>query len=354
MKKILQFTALNLILAMGLNTSATACTRLVYKGTVESGIVITARSMDWQEDPLSNIWLFPRGMQRDGAAGTNSLRWTSKYGSIIVSGGMANMGDLVTTDGMNEQGLAANLLYLAESDYGAVDISRPHLSISLWAQYVLDNYATVNQAVADLSGNSLQVVAPLMPNGRKSTLHLAISDASGDSAILQYIDGKLVIHHDPKYQVMTNSPVFSQQLAINKYWQDVGNSFVPGTARAADRFVRTSMFIAEIPPVADNNRALAIALSVIRAVSVPMDLPPYPGKPNISNTFWRTIADNKNKVYYFDSALSPNVFWIPLSTLDFTAGAKVKKLTLVGGKIYAGNAADHFVVTEPFRPLAAQ
>ncbi|HEY5206095.1 MAG TPA: linear amide C-N hydrolase [Roseiarcus sp.] len=36
--------------------------------------------------------------------------------------------------------------------------------------------------------------------------HLALADASGDSAIFEYISGKLVIHHDRKYTVMTNSP----------------------------------------------------------------------------------------------------------------------------------------------------
>lgn len=345
---------LTIFLGLSLVPLADACTRVVYKGTSGSKIVITARSMDWQEDPLSNLWAFPRGMQRSGVAGSNSLTWTSKYGSVITSGGMERLGDLITTDGMNEQGLVANLLYLAESDYGAVDEARPHLSISVWTQYILDNYATVTEAVAALQSEPFQVVAPLMPNGRRSTLHLSISDATGDSAILQYIGGKLVINHDPAYQVMTNSPIFSQQLAINQYWQDVGGSFVPGTARAADRFARASMFIATIPPTADNKRALAITLSIIRSVSVPLDLPPFPGKPNISNTFWRTVADHKNRVYYFESALSPNILWVPLGELDLRPGATVKKLTLVDGATYAGDAAGHFVATEPFKPFHAR
>ena len=49
-----------------------ACTRVVYLGP--EGMVITARSMDWQSDLGSNLWSFPRGMARDGAAGPNSIR----------------------------------------------------------------------------------------------------------------------------------------------------------------------------------------------------------------------------------------------------------------------------------------
>jgi penicillin V acylase-like amidase (Ntn superfamily) len=40
---------------------------------------------------------------------------------------------------------------------------------------------------------------------------------------------------------MTNSPVFEKQLALNDYWSGIGGTvFLPGTNRAADRFVRAS------------------------------------------------------------------------------------------------------------------
>ena len=76
-------------------------------------------------------------------------------------------------------------------------------------QYVLDNYATVSEAADDLSQEKFAVVSSLMPAGsRFATLNLAISDAPGDRAIFEYLGGKLTVHHDRSYQVMTNSPVF--------------------------------------------------------------------------------------------------------------------------------------------------
>jgi len=47
-------------------------------------------------------------------------------------------------------------------------------------------------------------------------------------------------------------------------------------------------------------------------------------------------------VYYFESTLSPDIFWIDFKGLDFNPGAKIKKLNLTDGEIYAGNAASHF------------
>ena len=208
-----------------------ACTRVVYQGP--NGTIITARSMDWKEDILSNMWLFPRGMERSGEAGPNSLKWKSKYGSVILSGY-----DICTTDGMNEKGLVANLLWLVESEYPEYDGSKPGLSIAAWTQYVLDNFQTVDEAVAELSKEEFVVVTSYVPGSdRLGTLHLSISDTLGDNAIFEYIDGKLVIHHDRSYQVMTNSPTYDKQLALNEYWEEIGGTtFLPGTNRAADRF----------------------------------------------------------------------------------------------------------------------
>jgi penicillin V acylase-like amidase (Ntn superfamily) len=163
--------------------------------------------MDWVEDMQTNLWVFPRGMKRDGGLGKGSLEWTSKFGSVAASvyeGG--------TADGMNEKGLVANLLYLAESEYPAATDKRPGVCITAWAQYLLDNFATVADAVAELRKDTFLVVSVEAPNGAKGTVHLSISDPSGDSAIFEYVNGKLVIHHGKAYQVMTNSPIYDKQL----------------------------------------------------------------------------------------------------------------------------------------------
>jgi len=333
--------------------AANACTRALYVG--EDQLVLTGRSMDWSEDMFSNLWVFPKGMQRNGAAGVRSVTWTSKYGSIIVSGY-----EIGSTDGMNEEGLVANLLYLAESDYGKLDPNLPVLSILAWAQYVLDNFATVSETVDMFSKETFQIVAPILPEGSPAQLHLAISDASGDSAIFEYVKGKLVVHHGKQYTVMTNSPLYDQQLALNAYWANIGGLvFLPGTNRAADRFARTSFSIGVIPKKTDPHyinavpdkkfeyQAVASVLGVIRSVSVPLGIT-TPKEPNIASTLWRTLSDQKNKIYYFDSATMPNTFWVDLADLDFKIGAPVKKLTIAGGKVFSGNVASLFVDEKPF------
>ena len=325
-----------------LTTQAKPCTRVVYKG--DDNLVLTARSMDWKEDLKSNIWLFPRGMERNGMTGPNTVQWTSKYGSVITSAY-----EISSTDGINEKGLVANLLWLAESSYPEFSTDKKTLTISAWVQYVLDNYATVSEAVTDLEKEHFTVISDKMPaENRMATLHLSISDAEGDNAIFEYIDGKLVIHHDPSYQVMTNSPVFEKQLALNEYWKSIGGTvMLPGTNRAADRFVRASFYTQAIPKTADYRIGVASVFSVIRNCSVPYGIS-TPDQPNISSTRWRTVSDSKNKVYYFESVLVPNVFWVNLKELDFSKGAPVKKIKLTNGETYLGNASKAFEKAEPF------
>jgi choloylglycine hydrolase len=330
---------------------ADACTRFVYHGP--DGNIITARSMDWKLDVATNLWAFPRGMDRNGEAGPNSITWTSRYGSVIATGY-----DVSTTDGMNERGLVANVLWLVASEYPKHDQDKPGLSIAAWAQYVLDNYATVGEAVATLEKEPFTVVSDSVPGeSRLTTLHLSLSDSSGDSAIIEYIGGKQVIHHDRSYQVMTNSPVFDQQLALNTYWKQIGGTvMLPGTNRASDRFARASFYVNAIPKAEDPNRALASVFSVIRNVSVPFGIT-TPDEPNISSTRWRTVADHKRGLYFFESALTPNTFWVDLKAIDFSPeSGKVLKLDL--GKdqdhVYSGDATTDFVPAEPFRFLGPQ
>ena len=333
------------VLFAGFASIADACSRAVYFG--KEGQTVTGRTMDWVEDMKSNLWLFPRGMKRDGAAGEGSLQWTSKYGSVITS-----VYEAATSDGMNEKGLVANLLYLVESEYPSANDPRPAICISAWAQYLLDNFASVGEAVAEVKKDAFRVIPVNTPNGMKGSVHLSISDPSGDSAIFEYVKGKLVIHHGKKYQVMTNSPTFDEQLALNKYWEQIGGTvMLPGTNRAADRFARGSFYINACRQSADPREAVASVFSVMRNLSVPRGIT-TPGQPNIASTLWRTVSDQKNRVYYFEDTASPSLIWIQLDNLDFAEGTGTRKLTLAGKPPVGGDQTANFVKTDPYKFLA--
>jgi len=342
MKQRFSSLSLAMALALGQAAPASACSRAEYHGL--DGLNITGRTMDWKDPIPASLWILPRGMHHDGLAGPHSVQWTSKYGSVAVSAfGIAS------ADGMNEKGLVANMLWLAGAKYPEPEHPDNTLSISLWVQYFLDNFATVNEAVQAMQQHPLQVASAVIPGtDTYTTVHLSISDASGDNAIFEYIDGKLVIHHNRDYQVMTNEPAYDQQLALASYWEDVGGTtFLPGTNSSADRFARASFYIHAIPRTADGPQGVAEVMSVMRNVSVPIGIS-TPDKPNISNTRWRVVADQKNLKYYYEAVTTPNTFWVSLNEANFNAGAPVLRLPLEEQQIYSGDATKDFKPSKLF------
>ncbi len=340
------FAALCLAAVLAAAPVAEACTRAVYLGPEDR--VLTGRSMDWKLPMTSNLWAFPRGMARDGAAGERSVTWTSTYGSLAVSGY-----DIATADGMNEAGLVVNLLWEVEATYPADDGVTPRISLSVFPQYLLDRYATVAEAVADLQANPVLVQGgevPVGPPGRAATVHVSMSDATGDSAIIEFVAGEMVVWHSRDYQIMTNEPTYDRQLAILDYWKGVNpREFLPGTVRATDRFVRAHFYINAVVQSADPRIAAASVFSVIRQTSVPWGIS-IENAPNLSTTRWRVVADHKDLRYYVESVISPSVFWVDLANLNLVEGAPVAKLDLGVDmeRVLSGEVSAEFAVADPF------
>ncbi|MFI7347205.1 linear amide C-N hydrolase [Streptomyces sp. NPDC049936] len=327
------------------------CTRVLW--TDAGGAVLVGRNMDWMEEMETNLWAFPRGMARDdGLDGT--LTWTSAYGSLAAAAH-----DLMTVDGVNEAGLAAHQLFLPESDYGDRDKGRPALSVAVWMQYVLDNFQTVAEAVEWIEGSQLQVVTQSDPSSGKSvTLHMALDDRSGDSAIVEYLDGTPRVHHGRTYTVVTNSPPFDEQLAHLRTIEGLGGSEpLPGGTGPSDRFARAAYYLSRLPRPNDTTEAVASLLSVMRNAAQPFRVAD-PDKPYASQTLWRTLADLSTGIYVYESTSRPNIVWARVSGLDLSEGAPALKLDLAGdtgleGGL-VGDVTDRFTQAPPMRFLPAR
>ena len=342
------------LMFMGSAPGANACSRVTWLGP--DGMVITGRSMDWPYSFNSHLYAVPAGSTQDGAGGVNSLTWTRKYGAIEVAGTTDPNGPIDGVfDGMNEKGLVANLLYLGESDFGPAPADdRPRLSFAAWVDYVLTNFATVNEVVDAFTNPSIYIVPINFGPGAAAhpTVHLSVTDASGDSAIIEYLDGKPVIHHGRQYQVMTNSPTYDEQLKLNAKWNDVDkNEELPGSIQSQDRFVRASYYLSKLPQTNDERQAVAGVFSVMRNVSVPWGVGD-PEHPNLSPTYWRSVADSTNKIYYFESALSPNIVWVNLNNINLGPGSGIRAVKVEENYSIIGNIDKALAPAAPINYLA--
>ncbi len=276
------------------------CSRIFL--STASGMRVACRSVDWYVSDEPVIWALPAGLARRGAPGADALEWTSRHASLAVSGWNAT-----TSEGVNDAGLAAHVLYLEDSVWEEPD-ARPALGNLMWAQWALDTCATVAEVLASLE--SVRIV-DVPTRGTSLGLHMAVEDRSGDAAVVEVLAGGVVIHEGRDARVVTNEPPLDEQLAgLGRYAAFGGDEALPGDVDPASRFVRGTYFLDHLPEPADADEALAGAVSVIRSMSVPFGAPsePFGTYP----TWWVSATDIVAGRLIFQSTLSPFAVWLDL------------------------------------------
>ncbi|WP_298424922.1 linear amide C-N hydrolase [uncultured Kordia sp.] len=316
------------------------CTRVLFKSKANESYV--GRNMDWAENPTPQLWAMPANVKRKAVAKTKrgqEFRWKSKYSSIIVS----NF-DIATSDGLNSEGLTANLLWLSTSVYPSV----PHhedaypLSMSIWTQYILDMCRSVKEAIYAMKNIYIQTTVIPDSGDKLATCHLSVGDKKGNSAVFEYIDGRLHIftnvdtsgkkfkdyphyikHYDlDQMAVMTNDPNFNTQVASLIYWDELNEKYkkegapaiLPGSNWSLSRFIRATYFKRELLSDVKKTYALAQLSAVINNAAQP---PTAADALDLSRTQYSSFADQARLQYFFRSAYGPFLIWINLREINF-------------------------------------
>lgn len=327
-----------------LQDQSKACSRALYV-SVDQKYLLVGRNMDWPGDIRTNLWVTPRGAAGNGLAASNPLRWQAKYGSVV-----ATAYDAVATDGMNEKGLVANLLWLTEADFGPRDDTRPGLCVSLWLQFSLDNFATVDEAVKFFETSNLQILPAMCPDQvhEPVAVHLALADRTGDSAVLEYVAGQFHVYRGKDAVVTTNSPTQDKQLEHLKEFKGFGGTQpLPGDSEPENRFVRAAYYVDQLAEPQNNRQAVAEMLSVMRNVAQPFGRVQR-GEPYATATLWTTVADISDDTYYFQSTTSPSIIWVDLAKIDFSLA---QCLDLAQFPDRAGNLTSDFQPAALFTPI---
>lgn len=315
------------------------CTRVLWNDNDIA--VLAGRSMDWPESTEPLLVAFPRGRARDGGlmagqvvVAENPLRWTSTHASLVTT--VYGIGSI---DGLNERGLAAHGLYLKTTELGPRKPELPGLHTGLWIQYLLDQAATVSEALALMKDVQLVMVSA---HGFDATIHVAVEDADGDSAILEFADGELVVHHGREFTLMTNDPTYDEQLtllAAQDFSHPSRDMPLPGNVNAVDRFQRAAYYSALLPKPVDERQAVASVMAIMRNVSVPFGAP-Y-AEFGVYNTEYRSVCDLTNRRYFFELTTSPSLIWVGLDGLDLAEGAPVTAVDPYDESL-AGNVTQNF------------
>lgn len=331
-------------------SNANACTN--FNLVANDGAIVVARSMEFAVDLKSNLRSSPRGREfkTTGANGTPTLTWTAKYGYVYLDG----LGYDMAVDGVNEQGLSFGALYLpdlAEYQTAKPEQSKDTLPYFHFGDWVLSNFATVDEVRAAL--NKIIVVAQKLPgvDGAALPLHFALHDAAGKSLVVEYVGGTLNVYDNP-IGVMTNCPEFSWHVTNLSNYVNLkptnpkpivikGMTFVatgqgngmlglPGDISPPSRFVKMSVFKAVVLPAADGPKAINLAEHMINNVDIPFGLAREPNNDNYTNEYtqWTVFKDLKNKMFYYKTYYDPSLRVVDMKQINMAEKAPALKMPI--------------------------
>ena len=324
---------------------ADACTRVVYHGT--DSLYVVGRSLDWKTPIPTNLYVYPRGIKKQGAKTPDGINWTSKYGAVYAVGYDGGI-----TEGMNEKGLVVNALFCKGTIYNNEHtLDKTPISNALFIAWMLDNNATTREVVDMLTTTDFRLDVADFDGGTVATLHWGITDAEGNSAILEFSQGEIKIYDPGDIWCMTNDPQWPDMKAIVEYWEKIGGrNMLPGTVSSPDRCVRGNYFAHHVQQTGDGDLGVSITRSIMANESVPYTYM-IEGEPNLSSTQWRSYANTRDLRYYWDVVTNNGIYYVDLNKCDLRKGAKIHKLDTSDTVDLVGDVTAKFKANPGFTPM---
>lgn len=272
-----------------------ACTSFLLKHPAGP---LMAKNFDW-DVPDGLVIVNPRGLAKKALVpeGTEPVRWTSTYGSVTFN----QFGREFPMGGMNEAGLAMEVLWLASTKYPD-PAERRSIGTLQWVQYCLDTFRSVDDVVASASELAIGGDAPL---------HFLACDATSNCAVIEFLEGQVVSRSERTLPlpVLTNDTFNDSLEFLNRTLgyggepvEPVGSGSLARFARAADGAYAARSKAGD-DPVAD-------AFAILADVAQP------------EQTQWSIVYELANGRVHFSSSGNPKVRTIDLSELDLDCTAE--------------------------------
>ncbi len=169
-------------ISLSLNSSIVfPCTSFILKNR---NSLLLGHNLDWHIG-IGLLMTNKRNVEKTALMDSleNPAKWVSKFGSITFN----QVGRGLPYGGMNEKGLVVEQMTLDQTKYPGRD-SRQSISACQWIQYQLDNCSTIQEVIS--TDKEIRIV------DRLSKFHFLICDSSGNSAVIEFINGKMIIRTD--------------------------------------------------------------------------------------------------------------------------------------------------------------
>lgn len=328
--------------------STEACTDFLI--VADDQAAINGRSMEFAPFLNSKFIVHPRGEERQSKAPDYQLglKWTSQYGYIGVTAFDLDC----AIDGLNEKGLSFGALWLPGTQYEQI---RPQnhskaLVVEQIGDWILGSFATVAEVKKALV--TIEVwAAPIMQIAGIPPLHFAVHDATGESLVIEFINGKKKIY-DNRIHVLTNAPQFDWHVlnlgnylnlkamgahaidlegtVLSTHGNGSGLLGIPGDWMPSSRFVRMTAFKEFAKKPKDAAAGTSLAFHLLNTVDIPFGVVGATEKDSVQfdYTQWAVVKDLKNLKFYYRTYEDLNIRSIDLAKQDLQKGAPVQVIPM--------------------------
>ena len=243
------------------------------------------------------------------------LSWVSRYGSVTYN----VFGREFPDGGMNEAGLYVGEMTLMGTIWPE-DQSLPRMYHHQWIQYLLDNFATVDEALASLS--------KALPEGH-CQWHFFLADKGGRAAVVEFLKGKPVVHEGKAlpYKILCNDPYEAELKDLLNY-EGFGGTKKPEPLyeREDPRFRWAAVMLRDFDGAVP---AVDYAFNVLDRL-------------DLGNRKWAVVCDISNARMYVRTSLATKVRWVAFAPLDFSCSNPPRALDI--NRDLAGDVAGELAV----------
>jgi choloylglycine hydrolase len=266
------------------------CTALTYLDAASRPYV--GRTLELELTMPYQLVAVPAGTPfRSQVPGKQPVEWTSTHTFIAFGAPEGNVGadgtppPLMVLDGANDVGLTVNVnAYPGGADNAPVSDAPAVLEAADLTAWLLGRFSTVSEARAALATQPVNPTRMETAGNAPWPLHVMVTDAGGESAVIEYKDGELQVLDNP-VRVMTNRPDFQWHLTnldnwthldhtdkssatfgrlhVNQPDSGIAMSALPASNTSVGRFVRAVYYTTFVEKVGDPETALTTLSRII-------------------------------------------------------------------------------------------
>lgn len=199
------------------------CTALTYLDASSRAYV--GRTLELEITMPYQVAAVPSGTPfRSQVPGKQPVEWTSSHtfiGFCAPEGPPAADGalpPLSVMDGINDAGLVVNVNAYPGGANDAPESDAPAvLEAADMTAWILSQFSTVDEMRAALAAQPVNPTRMVNAGNMPYPLHVMVTDAGAESAVIEYLDGELQVLDNP-VRVMTNRPTFQWHLTNLGNW----------------------------------------------------------------------------------------------------------------------------------------